>query len=189
VVTVQGDAADDATVSQLVSNAVKEQGQLDIFFANAGIASGTPSMLHLEDEEWEKMMHVNTTSCFLAVKYAAPAMMKINEGGSEEEGRQRSAKDASNGSIILTASVAGLRSGAGPVHYSASKAAVNSIAQSASWNLRHSNIRVNSICPGLIETGMTATMFEMARQRGTAQKIGQLNPLGRYGVAEGKEVV
>ncbi|KAG8749493.1 hypothetical protein FRC14_001315 [Serendipita sp. 396] len=146
-------------------------------------------MLHLEDEEWEKMMHVNTTSCFLAVKYAAPAMMKINEGGSEEEGRQRSAKDASNGSIILTASVAGLRSGAGPVHYSASKAAVNSIAQSASWNLRHSNIRVNSICPGLIETGMTATMFEMARQRGTAQKIGQLNPLGRYGVAEGKEVV
>ncbi|KAG8810484.1 hypothetical protein FRC19_004523, partial [Serendipita sp. 401] len=116
VVTVQGDAADDATVSQLVSNAVKEQGQLDIFFANAGIASGTPSMLHLEDEEWEKMMHVNTTSCFLAVKYAAPAMMKINEGGSEEEGQQRSAKDASNGSIILTASVAGLRSGAGPVH-------------------------------------------------------------------------
>jgi len=52
------------------------------------------------------MMHVNTTSCFLAVKYAAPAMMKTKAGVKEE----------SNGSVILTASVAGLRSGAGQVH-------------------------------------------------------------------------
>lgn len=53
------------------------------------------------------MMHVNTTSCFLAVKYAAPAMQKLNP----EKG-----KDDVSGSIIMTASVAGLRSGAGPAH-------------------------------------------------------------------------
>jgi NAD(P)-dependent dehydrogenase (short-subunit alcohol dehydrogenase family) len=52
------------------------------------------------------MMHINTTSCFLAIKYAAPAMKKLKAG----------VKDDSNGSIILTASVAALRSGAGPVH-------------------------------------------------------------------------
>lgn len=175
VTTVQGDAADDSTISQLVEQVVKEQGRLDVFFANAGIASGSPSVLALSDTEWDRMMHVNTTSCFLAIKYGAPAMMKQKAGE----------KDDSNGSIILTASVAGLRSGAGPVHYSASKAAVNSMAQASSWNLSRTNVRVNSICPGLIETGMTVQMFDLARQRGTAERIGQLNPMGRYGVAEG----
>jgi len=169
VVIVQGDAADDGTISKLVSSALQEQGQLDVFFANAGIASGAASLTAITDVDWDRMMHVNTTSCFLAVKYAAPAMMK---------------KEDSNGSIILTASVAGLRSGAGPAHYSASKAAVNSLAKTSAWNLLNSNIRVNSICAGLIETGMTEGMFGAARRRGTAQRIGQLNPMGRYGVAE-----
>lgn len=59
------------------------------------------------------------------------------------------------------------------------------MAQTAAFQLAKSNIRVNSICPGLIETGMTGTTFDAARRRGTAGKIGQLNPLGRYGVAEG----
>ena len=59
------------------------------------------------------------------------------------------------------------------------------MAQTAAYQLARTNIRVNSICPGLIETGMTSNVFQMARQRGTASKIGQLNPLGRYGVAEG----
>lgn len=59
------------------------------------------------------------------------------------------------------------------------------MAQTAAYQLAKRDIRVNSICPGLIETGMTDFTFEMARRRGTASKIGQLNPLGRYGVAEG----
>lgn len=62
---------------------------------------------------------------------------------------------------------------------------VNSIAQTSANQLQRTDIRVNSICPGLIETGMTVGTFDYARQRGTASKIGQLNPLGRYGVAEG----
>lgn len=173
VEVTEGDAADETTISTIVSNAVQSHGGIDVFFANAGVASGQPSILDLSAEEWEEMMRINTTSCFLAVKYAAPAMMKPKGTGAD-----------TGGSIIMTASVAGLRSGAGPAHYSASKAAVNNLAQSASWQLRHSNIRVNSICPGLIETGMTAAVFEMARQRGTANKIGQLNPMGRNGVAE-----
>jgi len=62
-------------------------------------------------------------------------------------------KPLSSGSIILTASVAGMRSGAGSVDYSASKAAVISLAQSSSWQLSRTNVRVNAIAPGLIETG------------------------------------
>jgi NAD(P)-dependent dehydrogenase (short-subunit alcohol dehydrogenase family) len=63
---------------------------------------------------------------------------------------------------------------------------VNSIAQTAANQLARTDIRVNTVCPGLIETGMTVGTFDYARQRGNAGKIGQLNPLGRYGVAEGQ---
>jgi NAD(P)-dependent dehydrogenase (short-subunit alcohol dehydrogenase family) len=110
---------------------------------------------------------------FLAAKYAAPAMEKTSEG-----------KKSSGGSIIATASVAGLRSNAGSTVYSASKAAVVSMAKTMAFELAGTGIRVNALCPGLIETGMTAPVFEMARARGTQGRIGQLNPLKRGGHAD-----
>lgn len=90
-----------------------------------------------------------------------------------------SSKPKPSGSIVATASVAGLRSNAGPTAYSASKAAVVSLAQTIAYQLSGTDVRVNAICPGLIETGMTAPVFETARARGTERKIGQLNPLKR----------
>lgn len=66
---------------------------------------------------------------------------------------------------------------------------VNSIAQTAAWQLQRTDIRVNALCPGLIETGMTAPVFDRARQRGTTDKVGLLNPMGRYGVAEGTSLL
>lgn len=89
-----------------------------------------------------------------------------------------------SGSIIGTASVAGIRSNAGSTPYSASKAAVISLAQSISYQLAGTNIRINAICPGLIETGMTALVYDAARARGTEKKIGQLNPMKRGGRAD-----
>jgi NAD(P)-dependent dehydrogenase (short-subunit alcohol dehydrogenase family) len=59
------------------------------------------------------------------------------------------------------------------------------MAKNATYQLQKTDIRVNSICPGLIETGMTTGTFEYARKRGADAKIGQLNPLGRFGVPEG----
>ena len=114
-----------------------------------------------------------TSSCFIALKHASEAMQVTSAH-----------KPESSGSIIMTASVAGLRSGAGSVDYSASKAAVISLAQNGAWQLARTNIRVNAVCPGLIETGMTSPTFEMAKAKGSASKIGQLNPTGRYGVSE-----
>ena len=112
-------------------------------------------------------------SPFLAAKHAATAMQKTS-----------SAKPVSSGSIVMTASVAGLRSNAGATPYSASKAAVINMAQTLAFQLAGTGIRVNAICPGIIETGMTSVVFEAARARGTERKIGQLNPLQRGGHAD-----
>lgn len=84
----------------------------------------------------------------------------------------------------MTASTAGLRSNAGDSAYSAAKAGVVSLAQTLAYQLAGTGIRVNCVCPGIIETGMTQVMYEYARARGTEKKIGQLNPLKRGGVAD-----
>lgn len=112
-------------------------------------------------------------SVFLAAKHAAPAMKTTSP-----------AKPTASGSIIATASVAGLRSNAGGAPYSASKAAVVSLAQTIAFQLAGTGVRMNALCPGLIETGMTAPVFAAARARGTQRKIGHLNPLGRGGHAD-----
>lgn len=171
VTAIASDAADEESVKSIIDQAIKEEGRLDIFFANAARATGAP-ISATDVEDLEETYHINVTSCFLACKYASEAMKHTSAD-----------KLHSGGSIIMTASVAGLRSGAGSVDYSASKAAVISLAQTTSWQLQRTNIRVNAVCPGLIETGMTLPTFEMARERGTAGKIGQLNPTARYGVA------
>jgi NAD(P)-dependent dehydrogenase (short-subunit alcohol dehydrogenase family) len=90
-------------------------------------------------------------------------------------------KQRGKGSIIATASVAGLRSGAGGPAYSASKAGVINLVKVAATQLVGANIRVNAICPGLIETGMTEFIFERARSKGQQDQIGHLNPLKRGG--------
>ncbi|KAK8094875.1 hypothetical protein PG997_001560 [Apiospora hydei] len=167
------DAASSSAVKAVVDDAIKRYGRLDVFFANAGIV-GTPA--HFKDVDKSEFMQVvetNAASVFLAAKHAAPAMTVTS-----------STKPASGGSIIGTASVAGLRSNAGPTAYSAAKAAVVSIAQTCAYQLAGTGIRVNAVCPGIIETGMTAPTFEAARARGTERKIGQLNPLKRGGQAD-----
>ncbi|ORE07250.1 NAD(P)-binding protein [Rhizopus microsporus var. microsporus] len=166
------DAASTNDVTAIIDEAMKEFGRLDIFVANAGIATG--SRIHEEDaESFMKMMRINALSAFLAIKHAGIAMQQTGKGG----------KELSGGSIICTASVAGIRSGAGSPEYSASKAAVINLCQTASYQYAGTNVRVNAICPGLIETGMTKATFDYAKQRGTSHKIGQLNPTRRYGVA------
>ncbi|KAI1506714.1 3-oxoacyl-acyl carrier protein reductase [Biscogniauxia marginata] len=171
--TRQFDAADENAVKAVVDHALETYGRLDIFFANAGIIGAISPFTSIWKDEFMKVMDTNVASVFLAAKYAAPAMMKTS-----------AEKKSPSGSIIGTASVAGLRSNAGTTPYSASKAAVISLAQTIAYQLAGTGIRMNVICPGLIETGMTAPTFETARARGTEKKIGQLNPLKRGGNAD-----
>lgn len=157
------DAGDEEQVRKLVDAAVGEHGRLDIFFANAGVSGGFASIAEQTAADWAEILRINLIGPFLAIKYAAPLM--------KERG----------GSIVCTASVAGLRSGAGGAAYSASKAGVINLVQTAAQQLGGSGIRVNALCPGLIETGMTKPIYEMARASGQAGRIGELNPLRRGG--------
>src|SRR3954465_2500937 len=153
---VRADAGSEADISGLVEQAVRDHGRLDIFFANAGISGGLASIFDQSPEDWEQILRVTLIGPFLPIKPAAPVM---REGG--------------GGSIICTASVAGIRAGAGGPAYSASKAGVINLVKVAAPQLCDSNIRVNAICPGLIETGMTKSIYDMARDSGREELIGQ----------------
>ena len=161
---VECDAGFDYDVAALVEETVGKHGGLDIVFANAGISGGFASIFEQSAADWAEILRVNLIGPFLAIKYAAPHM-----------------KTRGGGSIIATASVAGLRSGAGGPAYSASKAGVINLVKVAATQLAGANIRVNAICPGLIETGMTEFIFDRARAKGQESQIGQLNPMKRGG--------
>jgi NAD(P)-dependent dehydrogenase (short-subunit alcohol dehydrogenase family) len=166
-IALVGDSSEDSEICGAVARAVKEYGSLDVCYANAGVSGGLVPLPLAEQsvEHWSQVLRINLIGGFLAIKHASAVMVQ----------QQR-------GSIILTASVAGIRSGAGGMPYSASKAGVISLAQTSANQLAGSGVRVNAICPGLIETGMTRPIFEQARARGNDKKIGQLNPLKRAGV-------
>jgi NAD(P)-dependent dehydrogenase (short-subunit alcohol dehydrogenase family) len=163
-IAVAADAGAETEVQAFIQKAVRELGGLDVFYANAGISGGLVPLLEQTVELWQEILRVNLIGPFLAIKHAAPHMTAHGKG-----------------SIICTASVAGLRANAGGTPYSASKAGVISLVQTAANALTGTGVRVNAICPGLIETGMTRPLFERAREHGTEGKIGQLNPLQRPG--------
>ena len=163
--SMTADAGLESDVQACVARAVAAFGGLDVFYANAGVSGGDVALADQTPEIWMEVLRVNLIGPFLAIKHASPVM--VAQG---------------HGSIVCTASVAGLRANAGGHPYSASKAGVISLVQTTANSLTGTGVRVNAICPGLIETGMTKPVFEYARQRGSQDKLGQLNPLLRYGL-------
>lgn len=159
------DAGREEDVAGAVADAVRRYGALDGFFANAGITGGAVGgFFDSSPDAWAEVLRVNLIGTFLAIKHAAPEIRK--RGG---------------GSIVATASVAGMRANAGPAHYSASKAGVINLVQTAAYNLYGTNVRVNALCPGLIETPMTQSFYDYARITNTLDKLGSLNPMTRGG--------
>lgn len=158
------DAGDDADVARAVALAVDRHGGIDVVFANAGISGGIAGLFDTSAADWAEILRVNLIGPFLAIRHAGPVMAA-----------------AGGGAIVCTASVAGLRSGAGGAPYSASKAGVINLVQTAAQQMSGSGVRVNAVCPGLIETGMTAMVYDHAREHGKTGRIGRLNPLRRGG--------
>jgi NAD(P)-dependent dehydrogenase (short-subunit alcohol dehydrogenase family) len=164
---LSADAGREDSVKSFVDRALSTFGALDVFYANAGISGGLTPIFEQTEDYWRQILQINLIGPFLAIKHAGMHMVQQKRG-----------------SIILTASVAGLKANAGAAAYSASKAGVISLAQTGATAFLGSGVRVNAICPGLIETGMTKPMFDGAREAGKAHKLGQLNPLQRAGAPE-----
>jgi NAD(P)-dependent dehydrogenase (short-subunit alcohol dehydrogenase family) len=164
VEAVMADAGSESDVKAFIDKAVSNYGKLDAIWANAGVSGGLVPLAEQTVEHWQEVLRINLIGPFLAIKYSIPHMIKQGFGA-----------------IVCTASVAGLKSGASGHPYAASKAGVISLVQTSAYSLSGTGVRINAVCPGLIETGMTKPVFDRAKERGTQDKIGQLNPLKRAG--------
>lgn len=163
------DVSNEAEVKELIDLALTTYSEIHILCNNAGITGGH-ERLTPEDQEgadWMKVYSVNVMGAIYAIKYVAAHM-----------------KARGSGAIVNTASVAGIRAGAGTNAYSASKAAVINLTQTNACDLGKYNVRVNAVCPGLIETGMTKPVFDFARETGKEAKLGSRCELRRYGKPE-----
>lgn len=146
---VRCDVSQEKDVETAVTAAKKYFGRLDILFNNAGTGGANDPADGVTAEGFDAVMHLHVRAALFGMKYAVPLMRA--QGG---------------GSIISTASVAGIRTGYGPVLYSIAKAAIVHMTHACAAQLGAENIRVNCICPGLIATNIFANAFGMPSQLG-----------------------
>jgi NAD(P)-dependent dehydrogenase (short-subunit alcohol dehydrogenase family) len=133
------DVSEESEVEALIAAAVQRYGRLDVVYNNAGITGGYADVTEQEVDDWQRVLAVNLIGPMLTTKHAARHMRERGGGGA----------------IVNTASVAGIRSGAGGNAYSASKAALINFTMTSACDLGADNIRVNAVCPGAIRTRAT----------------------------------
>jgi len=157
---VAADVSDQDQVRNLVAQAVKKFGKLDVMVNNAGIVEFAP-ITKMSAEEWEKTIKVDLTGVFYGIREAAKAMKK-------------------GGSIISTSSIAALIGFTGLAHYCAAKGGVASLTREAALELAP-KIRVNAIAPGVIDTDITKAAKEDPKQmQATLARI----PMKRMGTPD-----
>ncbi|MBS4214388.1 glucose 1-dehydrogenase [Neobacillus rhizophilus] len=132
---IQTDMSKPEDVQIMIQETIDTYGKLDILFNNAGVKSGEKKIPDVSFEEWQQVFDVNTNGVFLGLKYAIPQM-------------------SSGGSIINTASIAGIKGQKLVAAYSASKSSVMALTKTAATEFGKKNIRVNAIAPGIIDTNM-----------------------------------
>ena len=163
------DVAEETQVEEAVKFAVSEFGSLDIMFNNAGILGSVGPISEIDGDGWLRTIDVLLNSVFYGIKHAAKVM--IQQG---------------SGSIINTASTAGVRAGLGPHVYTAAKHGVVGLSQSVATELGPHGIRVNVIAPGGTISGLTARLVtgDHENLEKASSIIGAHNPLRRAGRPE-----
>jgi len=160
------DVSSEGGIKSMIDRAVKEFGRLDITYNNAGIGGATGRLEETNADDWDKTFAVLTRAVFLGIKYSIEPMRK-----------------AGGGSIISTASVAGLKGVAGLHAYSAAKAAVVNLTESAAIELGHDRIRVNCICPGGIVTPLVYRGMRGGEEE-ARRNMARMQPIPRAGRPE-----
>jgi NAD(P)-dependent dehydrogenase (short-subunit alcohol dehydrogenase family) len=159
---VKTDVAIAAEVQALVRKTVEKFGRLDIAFNNAGIEGNLVPIVIQPEADWDRTIDINLKGTWLCLKYEIQQMLKQRSGGA----------------IVNMASVAGLVGSAGFATYCASKHGVMGLTKSAALETARKGIRVNAVCPAVIETPMGERIFGGPEVKPYA--IG-LHPIGRFG--------
>jgi meso-butanediol dehydrogenase/(S,S)-butanediol dehydrogenase/diacetyl reductase len=167
VIIRKTDVSSEDEIKALINLALETFTNIDILVNNAGISGGLDNLENQRSEEWHQVFDINVMGPVYATKHIIGHM-----------------KERRSGSIINIASVAGILSGAGGNAYSASKAALINFSRTSACEVGGSNVRINAICPGLIETGMTLPFFEYARSAGKENQLGKYCELKRAAVPE-----
>ncbi|RJP21419.1 MAG: glucose 1-dehydrogenase [Deltaproteobacteria bacterium] len=156
---VRTDVSRSGDVTGMVDRTVATFGRLDFAFNNAGIFLGLTPLPEYTEEMWERSIAVNLKGVWLCMKYEIPRMLET--GG---------------GAIVNTSSIAGLVAFPGHYGYVASKSGVNGITRGAALEYAASGIRVNAVCPGVVDTPMAKDILLDAYKA--------LHPMGRFGTPE-----
>ena len=170
IIGIEADVSKDADVKNYVNETMAVFGRIDTLFNNAGIEGSISSLEDYEEEIFDRVVQVNIKGVWLGMRYCADAMRK--SGG---------------GSIINTASAAGLMATPSLIAYGASKHAVIGMTKSASIELAPAGIRVNAVCPGVINTRMMRSIEEQTipdNPEEYVKAVSEKTPLGRYGEPE-----
>jgi NAD(P)-dependent dehydrogenase (short-subunit alcohol dehydrogenase family) len=163
---VQTDVTKTTEVEALIAACVTNYGGLDFAVNNAGI-EGTPFTLAAEYEEeiWDKVIDINLKGVWLCMKYEIPEMLKNGQGA-----------------IVNMSSVAGLKGGTMGVAYHASKHGVIGLTKAAAIEYAAQGIRINAVCPAVVETAMADRAF--FHDKDITARATALHPMGRFGRPE-----
>lgn len=165
------DVTDEGAVQALVRASVERFGRLDGAVTAAGVAGAGP--VHLLDQaEWQRVLAVNLTGTFLVAKHVIARLLEQ----SGDQGRR--------GSVVTVASIEGLEGTAGGSVYCASKGGVVLLTKNMAIDYGSRGVRVNTICPGFIETPMTAGVFSLPGMEDVAADIASEHKLRRMGQPE-----
>jgi NAD(P)-dependent dehydrogenase (short-subunit alcohol dehydrogenase family) len=159
---IEADVTETAGVESMVRATVSTYGHLDVLVNNAGVGTDG-DVVELAEQEWQRILDVNLKGVFLCCKYAIPAMKK--SGG---------------GSIVNIASTAAFVGGSVSCVYPASKAGIVALSKNTALKFASSNIRVNCVCPGHVDTALTYTLKDPRVKAALVRKY----PMGRLGTPE-----
>jgi NAD(P)-dependent dehydrogenase (short-subunit alcohol dehydrogenase family) len=159
---VKTDVCRAPEVEALVHRTVEAFGRLDLAFNNAGIEGVWVPIVKQSEEDWDRTIDVNLKGVWLCLKYEIRQMLK----------------QSSRGVIVNMASIMGLVGSAGAAAYTASKHAVIGLTKAAALETARSGIRINTVCPGTIETAMADRLFSAPRVH---KFVLGCHPVGRFG--------